>query len=226
MLMSGAYDLEIKCTYWRNDHKGVETDPWRYQLDQFCPDNGETHYRGPFSHSTEKGCLIAIYKYLVALNVIDTPKNNSHLDAIDTEIVANITADWLDRANGKPRVGDFVEYADGSLKRCCNDTGNGQQVTKAIERDYHAGRFGCVHYSGGLESDIPWTQLVEQKGEVRPGRFWIFHHGVGGGGRGIEFFMPCRVFSVLEKPKQSNVEWGFDKETNQPVIIVNEEAGQ
>ncbi|MGB0967617.1 MAG: hypothetical protein ACPGUX_05495 [Halocynthiibacter sp.] len=198
MEVPGAFGMRVTCTYWRNDYSGPEVDPWRYQLDALKPENGKTHYPGPFSHSSEKGCLIAIYKYLVALNVIETPQNNSHLDTIDTEIVAKITADWLDRANGKPRVGDFVQYADGSFKRCCNDTGKGQQVTKAIERSYHAMRFGSVSYSGGLESDIPWAQLVEQKGKRLPGRFWFFHHNKSGGGRGVDFFMPCRVFSVIE----------------------------
>lgn len=195
--LKGGYG-EVSCTYWRNDYSGPEVDPWRYQLDEFHPENGETHYRGPFSHNSEKGCLIAIYKYLVALNVVDTPQDNSHLDEKDTEIVANLTEEWIARSNGKPRIGDFVQYADGSFKRCCNDTGTGQQVTKALEHSYHAIRFGGVLYSGGLESDIPWAQLVEQKGKRLPGRFWFFHHNQSGGGRGVDFFMPCRVFSVVE----------------------------
>lgn len=198
MTVPGAYGIEVKCSFWRNDYEGVEIDPWRYQLDQFEPQNGETHYRGPFSHHDKKGCLIAIYKYMVNLGVIEVPTDNSHLDEIDAAIVAQMKLEWIERSYGRPSVGDFVQFADGSFKRCCNEVSAGQQVTTALEHSYFAGRLGSVNYSGGLESDIPWDQIIEKKGERIPGRFWFFHHNRSGAGRGVDFYMPCRVFSVIE----------------------------
>ena len=122
------------------------------------------------------------------------PEDNSHLDDENQRIAAEILTNWNTRT-GKPRVGDFLRMADGSLKRFCNDTGDGQQTTKG--GSYSIGRFASVSYSGGLDSPMMWERFKPTEETIK-GRFWFFSHNRAGAGRGVDVFLPCRIYDLVD----------------------------
>ena len=185
MSVAGAFGIPVDCEYW---NVGGEGDQWRYRL------SGADGPRFAYSHPSEHGCQIAIKRHFITVGLVSVPEDNSHLDDENQLIAAEILANWNART-GKPRVGDFLRMADGSLKRFCNNTGDGQQTTKG--GSFSISRFGGVSYSGGLDSPMMWERF-KSANEMAKGRFWFFSHDRAGAGRGVDVFLPCRIYELVD----------------------------
>ena len=177
---------DVVCRYWKLENPG-RSDPWRYELEMI---NGRG---GTYPHLSEHGCKIAIVKHLVEAGLIEIPEDNGHLDARNLAEVAAMEI-ARERQTGRPRVGDFVIMPDGHVERCCNETKTGMQTATA--GSFNVMRGGSVSFSGGLNRPRLWEYFRLSK-EKKRGQFWFFSHGISGPGRGVECYMPCRVY-VLE----------------------------
>lgn len=118
---------------------------------------------------------------------------NTHLDARDQELLAHASANRA-RLIG-PRVGDYVLFASGQLERLCHDHGQGLQT--APGGSYHLFSSGGSSFSGGLNPTVQKRNLKLTSATL-PGRFWFFHHGISGAGRGVDCEIPCRVYTTSE----------------------------
>lgn len=97
-----------------------------------------------------------------------------------------------------PRVGDFLEYDDGTLRRFTHDWGDSIQITSISEPGggsfYLA--FGYCSYSGGLDPGIHKSRLRDT-GVSKEGRVWFFHHDHARGHNGVSTSIPCRVYRLM-----------------------------
>lgn len=123
------------------------------------------------------------------------------LDGRDEAIIAERMAK-LDAKAG-PRVGDFVRFADGTLRRISyhwrDDEGwdGGCQTSDA--GSYYLGNYG-VSMSGGLFPCVP-TESLTLTDEQRDGAVWIFHHDVHRAHNGVHASVPFRVYAC---PQEAN----------------------
>lgn len=118
-------------------------------------------------------------------------------DDRDQEIKDARVALWNDRAG--PRVGDFVEMLDGSLRRFTHDWGDEIQTTSGFQPEdasFYFGRAGYCSFSGSLDPSIPKARLVETE-RSKDGRVWFFHHDQAGASRGVHTTIPCRVYRQI-----------------------------
>lgn len=112
------------------------------------------------------------------------------LDDRDRALVAERAAAY-DRING-PRVGDFVEFADGVIRRVSHVWDNGVQTSDG--GSFYLGD-GYISFSGGLYPQIPFSSLSET-GEKRNASVWIFHHDWAKAHNGVGAEIPFRVFKA------------------------------
>lgn len=119
--------------------------------------------------------------------------SNDHLDARDHEIVAAAQA-GRDQYQG-PRIGDFVLFPTGELERFCQSLHDSLQTAPGGSFYLHSG--GSSSFSGGLNPPTK-KKALELTTASLPGRFWFFHHGVSGAGRGVDCDIPCRVYKTSE----------------------------
>lgn len=90
-----------------------------------------------------------------------------------------------------PRVGDWVDFADGEQRRISQVWPEGVQTSKG--GSWHLGdKYGCS-FSGSLYRSVPTTSLTLTD-QVRYGSVWIFHHGLAGAGRGVHTRITFRVY--------------------------------
>lgn len=113
-------------------------------------------------------------------------------DHIDEHIRNEREKRWANRQG--PRVGDFVEMKDGTLRRFTHDWGDGLQTTCLQScGQFYLERDGHMSYSGSLDRRIPTCQLKDT-GRVSAGRVWFFHHDECRGHNGVYAFVDCRVY--------------------------------
>lgn len=120
---------------------------------------------------------------------------NQISDAIDGAILAERS--FCYGAKAGPRVGDWVEMLDGSVRRFTHDWGDEIQTTSGSEwgrgdQSFYLGK-GYCSFSGSLDRAIPKGQLVDA-GEQRQGSVWFFHHNETRAHNGVRASMPFRVF--------------------------------
>lgn len=107
-------------------------------------------------------------------------------------------------ANLEPRVGDFIEFTDGVVRRFTHRWPEGLQTTD--ERfggpSFYLGD-GYCSYSGSLR---PWVRLetLTRKDETRLGWVWFFHHGSMGAHRGVDVQIPLRVYACTLSSKEND----------------------
>jgi len=193
MSAPAAFGLAISCTYWTIDNVQDGDDRWRYKL----TNHSQRTHAGPFAHVTERGCQIAIWQHFIDIGLIEFPEDNSHLDARDADIHRKTELAWCDQSASRPRVGDFLQNADGSFVRFCNITKTYAQTTTALKESYYVGPTGCASYSGGLDPGVD-LELLALSLKMKRGQFWFFHHGRAGGGRGVKITLPCRIWQHAE----------------------------
>jgi hypothetical protein len=120
--------------------------------------------------------------------------NTIMFDHIDEELRQKRIAAWRQRHG--PRVGDYVEMADGTLRRLTHDWGTDIQTTSASfpgNASFYFTHSGHCSFSGSLDSAIP-KSMLEDTGREEPGSVWFFHHDQSGASRGVQCTIPCRVY--------------------------------
>ena len=127
-----------------------------------------------------------------------TPEgDNSHLDARDTMIAAEIAAAWDARKGVLPRVGDFVRMPNGHMRRCAHGWGGPEGGMQTCDGgSFSITKSGGASMSGSLYGLQLW-EYFQPTTETRPGRFWFFSHGLAGAGRGVDVWLPCAVFDLV-----------------------------
>jgi len=119
------------------------------------------------------------------------------MDEKDSLILSMRRSQW-NQIEG-PRVGDFIEMKDGTMRRFTYHWGDGIQVTSTISH----GRFylgdGFASYSGGLDPSIPLDKIEPHpKLKSKLGEFWFFHHNTREAHNGVNVSIFCRVFKEKE----------------------------
>jgi hypothetical protein len=133
------------------------------------------------------------------------------VDEQDEKIIAErMTA--LDAVTG-PRVGDWVHFANEVRWRISNvihypadgDTPAVHKVQTSDGGSYHLGA-GYVSMSGSLEDPVPVSSLTLTE-QTKDARLWIFHHGLAGGDRGVDFTRPMRVYQCSLPAPGTDPDW-------------------
>lgn len=112
------------------------------------------------------------------------------LDETDRAIRDRRLAAWDERPG--PRVGDFVRYTDGTLRRFSHDWDEyGLQTCDS-------GRFylgeGHMSFSGALYAAVP-PDTLRRTDEILDGACWFFHHDMRRAGNGVDIAVACRVYA-------------------------------
>ncbi len=117
------------------------------------------------------------------------------MDERDQVILAERMAALNERP--EPRVGDFVRFADGVLRRFSYHWHDGADWDGGYQTSdggtYYLGE-DYVSMSGGLHSPIP-TATLTRTDETREGTVWFFHHNHRGAGRGVDTVATFRVYT-------------------------------
>lgn len=100
-------------------------------------------------------------------------------------------AESYDRIGG-PRVGDYVEFADGVIRRVSHVWDDGVQTSDG--GSFYLGN-GYISFSGGLYPSIPFSSLTDT-GEKRNGSVWLFHHDWARAHNGVHSEISFRVFKA------------------------------
>lgn len=113
-------------------------------------------------------------------------KSASDLDERDAQIL-RIRQDAYNRRPG-PKVGDFIRYNDGTMRRISYVWRNEQNAPESIQNS-DGGSFylgdGYMDFSGALNPGIP-AETLSYKGEKKVGRAWFFHHDYACADNGID----------------------------------------
>lgn len=110
-------------------------------------------------------------------------------DDTDAALLASKVA-ALNEVRG-PRVGDFVEFTDGVVRRFSHDWGNlGLQTS--LGGSFHLGH-GHVSFSGSLDRVVPLDALTDAE-ETRAGDVWFFHHNHSAAHHGVGARVQFRVY--------------------------------
>lgn len=115
--------------------------------------------------------------------------------------IDHIDQSYLDKAAylrsqiHEPLMGDYVLFPTGELERFSHDWGDGIQTSPG--GSFYLNANGRSSLScGGLNPYIPIDSIEEIPGATLQGRFWFFHHGRAGAGRGVYVDCACRVFKT------------------------------
>lgn len=92
-----------------------------------------------------------------------------------------------------PRVGDYLELPFGMFTRFTHAWDDGIQIGGG-SGSYYLGN-GHISYSGGLDPSIEY-EFLKPTDKKKDGMVWFFHENSAGGGRGVHFYMPFRVFTL------------------------------
>lgn len=116
-------------------------------------------------------------------------------DDKDAELLAVRQQAW-DKREG-PRVGDFIEMVDGTLRRFTYNWDDGLQTTWGDCRQrpgsFYLSPGGHGSYSGALDSTVPLGQ-IESTESTQEGQFWFFHHDYAVAHGGVYVTLLCRVY--------------------------------
>lgn len=102
-----------------------------------------------------------------------------------------------------PRVGDYLELPYGLMTRFTHAWDDGIQIGGG-SASYYLGDGGYISYSGGLDPSIEYTS-IEPTEKVKDGMVWFFNEGYTGGGRGVHFYIPFRVFKLVDGYNTSKI---------------------
>lgn len=124
-------------------------------------------------------------------------------DYKDIELLVERRRQWNLRAG--PRVGDYVEMLDGSLRRLTHDWGDGIQTTVPPrhpcygDSSFYICQNGTLSFSGSLGERVQVSALIDT-GRTLRGSVWFFHHDVPAAGAGVSGDVVCRVYRQAPPP--------------------------
>jgi len=115
-----------------------------------------------------------LHTRMEVLNKIKTPRVGDYL--IDGKKVSRITHIWEDEN------GEIFQLQDGG----------GEHGQFYLDH-------GFVSYSGSLDSgvNLPEKKIIKLK-EKKEGKVWFFSGDIWGAGRGVDFYVPFRVYKVAD----------------------------
>ncbi len=138
----------------------------------------------------------------------DKVKEHHIADAkINLELLKQKIVEY-DKRTG-PRVGDYLELPYGMKTRFTHAWDEGIQIGGGSS-SFYLGK-GYISYSGGLDPSIEYKYL-QDTGTKEDGMVWFFNKDWSGGGRGVNFYMPFRVFKLTPKYDPSTIWMLRDKE--------------
>lgn len=188
-----GWGLDLIGYYWQEPrptdlHPRVTWDGWRY----LPPPQIEQTFGHPYSAPSKKSCEIQLLRLLIDAGPLAPVEDNSHLDERNQEIASEITRAWNGHL-GMPRVGDFVQMPNGTQRRCAHAWDDGMQTCDG--GSFSISTSGRASMSGSLYPSQLWDYFKDT-GHRKKGRFWFFSHGRAGAGRGVDFYLPCRVYRL------------------------------
>jgi hypothetical protein len=128
------------------------------------------------------------------------------LDEKDAALLAQRQYDYMHDSNDRPRIGDWVDYADGVQARVAHvydwEPCGVQTAAPRGHGSIYLGE-GYTSFSGGLDPAIPLSSLTLTE-HARPGRVWFFHHNHWCVNNGIETTMPFRVYRCAQSSTERN----------------------
>lgn len=94
--------------------------------------------------------------------------------------------------------GDIIRYLDGKEERVTHVWQGDSAQAGGGSGSYYMGVSGYASYSGGLNSGLPLNRLklIEETKETM---FWMFSRDSSGGGRGIYFYCPVKIWVEIEE---------------------------
>lgn len=127
-----------------------------------------------------------------------------------------------------PRVGDYLRLPYGLFTRFTHNWGKeiNQIQTGGGSGSYHLSKNGFISYSGGLDSGVKHTDLIESI-ERKQGFIWIWDKGMSGADRGVDMQIYFRVFDLLPGADLSGLPQITEHETQQiknkaeKIILIN-----
>jgi hypothetical protein len=128
-----------------------------------------------------------------------------NIDPQDTKILKSREKAF--KAIKEPKPGDFIHFADGTLKRIAHVWTDENGKAESIQPTAYAGDIsfylgtGYMSYSGSLNPGIPAEKFTRTKKSL-PGQCWIFHHDYAGAGRGINVKIMCPVWNCNQPAKE------------------------
>jgi hypothetical protein len=123
------------------------------------------------------------------------------MDERDTEILNVRQAAFLART--EPKQGDFVRFADGTLRRISHvwfdENGKASHIQTSHGGTFYVGEGYMSYSSGALFSSIEAGKFT-RTGEIIAGRAWFFHHDLACAGGGVDVIVNCPVWECSEQP--------------------------
>jgi hypothetical protein len=125
---------------------------------------------------------------------------NQHLAEVERKRTDPINVALLESRMAKldtfagPRVGDWVRFGNGELRRFTYHWGDGLQTASGPGDvgSFYLGEHGCS-YSGGLDPTVN-VGTLELSTELRRGRVWVFDRNHAGAGRAVHYTPEFRVY--------------------------------
>lgn len=112
-------------------------------------------------------------------------------DDRDARIVAERCAKWEQRDG--PRVGDFCQLKDGSLRRVAETYGDVLQLAdQAREGHFYLGE-QSMRFAGRFGEAMPTGSFMRMPFS-RKGRCWIYHHNRPEKSDPVDTEVNCRVY--------------------------------
>lgn len=100
----------------------------------------------------------------------------------------------------RPRVGDFVHFADGAERRISyiwrDETGAAFSIQTSDGGSWYLGN-GYVSFSGSLHPGIE-PGALRPTGESKVGAVWFFNHDQARAHNGVDTYATFRVFTCSE----------------------------
>ncbi len=91
--------------------------------------------------------------------------------------------------------GDIIRYKDGHEERVTYIWDDSVQAGGG-SGSYYMGKSGYGSYSGSLNAGLPLNKL-HLTDETKSAQFWFFSEDWSGGGRGIYFYCPVKVWQEI-----------------------------
>lgn len=116
------------------------------------------------------------------------------LDARDSAILRERYNAFNERPG--PRVGDYVRFPDGEVRRFTHDWeeyGLQTNTPKFGPGSFYFSAAGYCDYSGALDPCVK-REALTLTDETQDGSVWFFHHDYRTAGGGVTALIPCRVY--------------------------------